>query len=327
MKLYRDTLRSAWTHAIQRPGLWIFGFFSTLVFGASGELDRYLRFMNSVVTEGHFLNTRSWLDGRWAAVFSGLVGQLITGDINTWVLVVLVLAAALLVLFMMSISVGALIHSAEHKTETFAVAFAAGRKHWLQLAVLLVVAYLVVTVLTLAVVTLVLNIFTSSSFENVQLATVLVAGIVFVPLVIIASFLVRLAAMAIVLENLHIGAAVKRAWQLFVRHWLIVLEMSIAFFILVAVANLVVLFGLIMIFLPYFVGLSVGGDLVVLVRLQSALYYGQWVYLLLSFFTASLLSTWQWSAWTFLFQTLRTGQPSSSLVGLIETEKMRNKVA
>ncbi len=321
MKLYRDTLRTAWHHAIQRPGLWIFGFFATLVFGASGELDRYLRFMNSIVTDGHLLNAKSWLDGRWASVAVQLVSQLTAGNVSTWVLVVGSVLGGLLVVFMMCISVGALIHSAKHKTESFTIAFGAGLKHWVQLVVLFTSAYVLVAAVTLAMVTIVLALFPDKSFENAQLAVVLVAGIVFVPLVIVASFLVRLAAMSIVLDGNHVGKALQHAWKLFARHWLVVLEMAIASFIVVGIANVIIVFGLLFIFLPYIVAISASGSDVALIRLSNTLFYGQWLYLAFSLFTASILSTWQWSAWTALFETLRTTQPTSTLVGLIRSDK------
>lgn len=323
MKLYREVLGAAWKHTIHRPGLWLFGFFATFVFGASGELDRYLRFMNSIVTEGHLLNIQSWLDGRWSTVAAQVTTELAAGNLNMWLLVVGGLMAGLVVVLMMSISVGALIHSAKYSTESFSTAFAAGRQHWHQLVVLFISAYLLVIVTTLSVVTLVLNLLpTGTSFESSQLTIVLVAGIVFVPLVIVVSFLVRLAAMTIVLERVHLGTAVTRAWQIFTKHWLVVLEMSIANFILVGVVSLVLLLGLTVIFLPFFVMISFNhgsGD--TLNELQNTLLIGQWLYLMVSLFSAAIISTWQWSAWTNLFETLRNGKPTSSLVGFIRSVK------
>lgn len=322
MKLYREVLGAAWQHTIHRPGLWLFGFFATFVFGASGELDRYLRFMNSVVTDGHLLNAQSWLDGHWAIVISQVYTQLAAGNVSVWLYTVGLVVAGLLLILMMSISVGALIHSAKHSTESFTEAFTAGYKHWPQLLVLFVSAYLIVVALTLAVVTVVLNLTANLSFENSQLSVVLVAGIVFVPLVVGVSFLVRLAAITIVLDHVHLGTAVRRACQVFTKHWLIVLEMSIITFIIVGATSLVLLIGLVVIFLPFFVMIPMSGSSGdALIQLQDTVFFGQWLYLLVSFFSAALLTTWQWSAWTNLFETLRTGKPASSLVAFIRSVK------
>ncbi len=324
MKLYRDVLKSAWGHSVQRPGLWMFGFFATFLFGASGELDRYLRFMNSVVTEGHLLNPKSWLDGRWAALAANTYQQLQSGDVSVWLLTVLAIIAGILVLMMMSVSVGALIHSAEHHTESFTEAFAAGYRHWMQLIMLFISANIIVVVGTLGMVTAVLQVFTVYNFEQAQLATSLVAGIVFIPLVVLVSFLVRLSALSMVLDQQHLGQAMMTAWRIFLKNWLVVLEMAIVSFVVVGVANLFVLIGLTVIFLPFFVSLTFNSSAVTtLEQLQGILIFGQWVYLLVSLFFSAILSTWQWSAWTHLFQTLRSGQPRSSMLSMIRSGQQK----
>lgn len=321
MKLYKDVLCQAWEHTIQRPGLWIFGFFATFVFGASGELDRYLRFMNGIVSEGDMLNPKSWIDGRWLTVAADISQAMAVGNVNAWILCIGIIIAAMLVVVMVSISVGALVHSAQHKTESFAQAFQAGAKHWIQLGVLFVAGYITVVVITLALVTAVLKLAPVETFQSQQLLITIIAGIVFIPLVIVVSLILRLASMAVVLDNSHMGDALRLAGRIFCKYWLIVLEMAIISFVLVGVVSFVVLIGLAIIFLPFLVGLASGNTALVVLRVQDAAFVGQWIYLLLSFFSAAILSTWQWSAWTLLFQALRTDSHSSTLVRWIHEAK------
>lgn len=321
MKLYRDIFQQAWHHTIQRPRLWIFGFFATFVFGASGELDRYLRFMSAIVSDGHLLNAKSWLDGRWLTVATGFYTTLQSGNVNAWLLCIGMVLAAIVVTVMMSVSVGALIHGIAHQSETFSVAFNAGLKHWIQLFWLFVSAYVFVMVITFALVTGVTTLAPVEQFESSQLLLTIIAGIVFVPLVVIVSFLVRLAALSIVLDQTHLGQALQRAWKLFAEHWLVVLEMAIVSFIVVGVASVAVLLGLTIIFLPYFVGLSFGTADAAVISLENTLFIGQGIYLLLSLFTGAVLTTWQWSAWTLLFQTLHDSKPASTLVRWIGSVK------
>lgn len=321
MKLYQDVLRQAWAHTIHRPGLWIFGFFATFVFGASGELDRYLRFMNGIVSDGDMLNPKSWLDGRWLTVATDMATAIGAGNVNAWILCVGIVLAAVVVIGMVSISVGALVHSAVHKTESFSEAFQAGSKHMIQLFVLFVTGYLTIVVATLALVTAVLTLAPVDTFQSQQLLITIIAGVIFIPLVVVVSLIVRLASMAVVVDHSHIGTALQRAWKLFFQHWLVVVEMAIISFVLVGVVSLALLIGLTVIFLPVFVGMSFGGAEVVLVRVQNAAWVGQWLFLVISFFSAAILSTWQWSAWTLLFQALRTEQHSSTLVRWIREVK------
>ena len=240
---------------------------------------------------------------------------------NAWLLCVGAVLAAILVVVMMSVSVGAIIHGIAYQTDTFSAAFYAGLKHWIQLFLLFVTAYVLVVVITFTLVVAITTLAPVAQFESAQLLVTIIAGIVFIPLVVVVSFLVRLAAMSIVLEQTHLGQAVQRAWKLFAEHWLVILEMSIVSFIVVGVASVVVLLGLIIIFLPYFVGLSLETADVALIRFENTIYVGQWVYLLLSLFTGAVLTTWQWSAWTLLFQTLRDSKPASTLVRWIGSVK------
>ena len=278
--------------------------------------------MNAIVSEGHLLNAKSWLDGHWLTVATQFYAVLQSGQMNAWLLCVGAVLAAILVVVMMSVSVGAIIHGIAYQTDTFSAAFYAGLKHWIQLFLLFVTAYVLVVVITFTLVVAITTLAPVAQFESAQLLVTIIAGIVFIPLVVVVSFLVRLAAMSIVLEQTHLGQAVQRAWKLFAEHWLVILEMSIVSFIVVGVASVVVLLGLIIIFLPYFVGLSLETADVALIRFENTIYVGQWVYLLLSLFTGAVLTTWQWSAWTLLFQTLRDSKPASTLVRWIGSVKI-----
>ncbi len=277
--------------------------------------------MNAIVSDGHLLNAKSWLDGRWLTVATEFYTVLQSGDLNAWLLCVGAVLAAILVVVMMSVSVGAIIHGIAHQTDTFSAAFYAGLKHWIQLFLLFVTAYLSVIVVTFALVIAVTTLAPVAQFESAQLLVTIIAGIVFIPLVIVVSFLVRLAALSIVLEQTHLGQAMQRAWKLFAEHWLVILEMSIVSFIAVGVARVIVLLGFTINVLLDFVGLSLETADVALIRLENTLYVGQWVYLLLSLFTGAVLTTWQWSAWTLLFQTLRDSKPASTLVRWIGSVK------
>ncbi|MFA6475405.1 MAG: hypothetical protein WCV88_04370 [Patescibacteria group bacterium] len=292
MKLYQDILRSAWRHTIQRPGLWVFGFFATFIFGASGEIDRYLRFMD---------NESAGFTG-WLNVIVSTSQALALGSINLWLLVIGIGVAGLILIYMMSVSAGALIHSAKWKTESFTEAFLAGQKHVVQLAVLFVSSIMFLSILTVVMASVV--------SQHGMEVVVLVSVVGVIPVVIIASFLVRLTAMVVVLDNVHIGQAFIRASRIFAAHWLVILEMSIVSFVVVFVVNLLLLLGLVIMCLPMLVTITMAG-------LLSLVFYGQYVYLGLSLFSAAIISTWQWSAWTYLFGALQTRQPKSTLVGWI----------
>ena len=299
MKLYQDFFRNGWRHTIQRPGLWLFGFFATFVFGAAGEVDRYLRYLNASLSDSHVINPTTWANEQWVGLVSKLYIALASGNVTVWLLCLAVVVSVLIVLVMICISIGALIHSTVHGTESFADAFAAGKKHWLQLAALLVPTYILTNalVLSLAAAVIQLN----------QLAWIIVGGIVLVPFVIGVSLWLRYATLAIVIEDKHIGQALIRGWQLLSHHWLVSLEMAIINFMVATATNLGILLALVIMIIPLLMFANFND-------LTMILFVGKYVYSALALFSAALLSTWQWSAWTLLFQTLQTEQPKSTLV-------------
>jgi hypothetical protein len=312
MKLYQDILAAAWHKTIHQPALWFFGLFAAFVFGNAGELDRYLRFMNSIVTTGNILNPRFWQEHRWSEFVSKAISQVATGDMAAIVLLVSLTVAGVLVLIMMCIAVGALIKAAAQQRISFQAAFSAGAKHWPQLLILFVVAYGFVVLMTTIVGAWIFKL--NVPVETAQQTFVLVGSLLFVPLVIVVSFIVRFTAQGIVTQNLHLVQALRQALQLLRRSWLVTLEMAIVNFVLVVLVNLILVVSVGLLFAPQYataLGLQTATSLD---RFYSAVVVSSLVYAVLVVFVGAILSTWQWIAWTLLFERLRTEQPASTLL-------------
>ncbi|EKD76684.1 MAG: hypothetical protein ACD_43C00023G0006 [uncultured bacterium] len=312
MKLYKDILVTAWQKTIHQPSLWIFGLFAAFIFGNAGELDRYLRFMNGIVSEGSVINPRFWLDHRWAQFVASASEKIITGDMTVILLMVGLAATFIWILIMMSISAGALIKAATLPNVRFVDAFAAGAKHWVALLVLFASGYGVVILTTVIIGGLISKL--NVSAETVQQTFILVGSILFVPLVIVISFLIRFTAQGIVLKNLHIWPAVCNAAKMLKQAWLVTLEMAIVNFSVVFIINLFLLVAVGLLFAPQFataLGLETATSLD---RFYSVVVVSGLVYAVLVVFVGAILSTWQWIAWTLLFERLQTEQPASTLL-------------
>lgn len=312
MKLYKDILSAAWKQTIHQPALWIFGVFAAFIFGNAGELDRYLRFMNNIVSEGSVINPTFWQNHRWAQFIANATDKVTTGDMGTTVLLVGLVAASICVLIMICVSVGALIKAATMERVRFADAFMAGAKHWAALLVLFVSGYSFVILATVIVGALVFKL--DVPVETAQQTFVLVASVVFVPLVVIVSFIIRFTAQGIVLQNLHLGQALRQALMLLKRSWLVTLEMAIVNFIVVFVINLFLVVVVGLLFAPQFAGALGLATSTSLDRFYSVVVVSSLVYAVLVVLVGAILSTWQWIAWTLLFQRLRTEQPASTLL-------------
>ncbi len=312
MQLYKDVLTTAWRQTIHQPRLWLFGLFAIFIFGNGGEIDRYLRLMNAIITEGHILNPQFWLEQRWVTTAVRLNALLAQGDLATWVFVVASIGALVCLLIMMSISVGALIAAAKKPTLSFVEAFRAGQKHWVDLFFLFISGTAVIAMATFLVGAI---IFASGlATEQAQQVFVLISSLGFIPLVIVLSFIVRFAANSIVLDNCHLLAGLRQAWRVFSSHWLVTLEMAIVNFVVVFLVNIALLFSVGILFTPQYataLTLSAGNFFE---RLSTAIVTSGLAYVGLTILVGAIVSTWQWAAWTLLFERLRQEKPTSTLL-------------
>lgn len=315
MQFYKDILAKAWHHTIMYPSLWIFGLFAALVFGNGGELDRYLRYMNDLVAPTSPVNVTFWTQHHWSNAVGQFATKLSQGDISTIVFFTILIISALIIGAMMMISVGGLIAAANKQAHTFTEIFQSGIRHAAQLFVLHVGAYMVVAVCTLSLTFLVLQ-SGITSINQAQQMIVFISAIVFIPIVLILSFLVHYAASYIVLQNDHLAVAIKKAWQLFLRHWLVTLEMSIVMFVALLAINLAVLLACFIMAAPFLAVLAAQAQLQA--QMTTISLVGGLAYLGVVVLVGAILSTWQITVWTILFQRLQTEQPDSTLLRLFK---------
>jgi len=316
MQFYKDILAKAWRHTMLYPSLWIFGLFAAIVFGNGGELDRYLRYMNNLVAPTSPVNITFWTQQHWSGLVSQFIEKLSKGDTTTIVFITLTIAAALISVAMMMVSVGALIAAAHKQTHTFAEIFQIGLKHAVQLFFLHIGAYVILAMCALALTAGVLVIGVTS-VNQAQLVIVFISAIVFVPVVLILSFIVRYGANYIVLQNDHLAVAIKKAWLLFRRHWLVTVELSIIMFIALLLINLGVLLACFVVAAPFLYVVTAQAQLQA--QATSISLIGGLVYISVVVLVGAILSTWQTTVWTLLFQRLQTEQPDSTLLHLFRS--------
>lgn len=316
MQFYKSILAKAWHHTMLYPSLWIFGLFVAVVFGNGGELDRYLRYMNNIVAPTSPFNITFWTEQKWSVIASQLITKVNAGDTTTLVFLSLATVAVCVVAAMMMISVGALITAAHKQAHTFAEIFQAGIQHAAQLFFLHVGAYLILAICTISLTASVL-LLGVHSIQQTQFIIVFVSSVLFVPIVLILSFIVRYAANYIVLYNDHLAVAVKKAWQLFRRHWLITVEMSIVMFVSLLLMNLAVLVACFAIAAPFLYVVTAQTNLQA--QATSISLVGGVVYISVVILVGAILSVWQTTVWTILFQRLQTEQPDSTLLRLFRS--------
>lgn len=312
MQLYKDVLASAWHQTIRRSDVWVFGLFAAFIFGTAGEIDRYLRFMNALSSQGHVVNPAFWEQQQWFAPVARFGAGLTAGNIQIWIFVVAAVATALCVLIMMSIAAGALITAAVQPKKKFIELFQAGVKHWVDLFFLFMSGYLMMVLTTFVLGVVVFS--WPMPTERAQHWFVVCSSMALIPVVIVGSFLLRYAATSIVLEQKHLLMALRQAWQILHHHWLVTLEMAILNFVLVFLVNIGLLVAVGLLFAPQYGAVVAVAPGNALDEFSTALVTSGLAYIIVVVLAGAILATWQWIAWTLLFQRLRQDKPHSVLL-------------
>ena len=123
----------------------------------------------------------------------------------------------------------------------------------------------------------------------------------------VVSFLIVYAAGYLVVEKYPWSRAIASAWNLFISHWLVSVEVGLVVLFLNVIAGMIALVGFFIFFLPTLVTW-----LIALLTLNSALWWaGLMVGILFSalfvIFLGALLTVYTTSVWTYLFMKMHRG--------------------
>lgn len=328
--LYRTIIKKAWWQIKTHKWLWLFGLFAALL-GNGGEVD--VLFQNNKLTNAPiFLNN---LKENFAALDlnslkDGIYTALSTAPLISMLSVAITIIFILLLVWLVTVSQGALIESAnkleENKKINFKDALNKGvEKFWSILGLNLATRFILYfTLIILSIPFAMLYMFNSSG-NAITFITIL-AFILLVPIAIILSFILKYAFAYVIIKNQPAVSAFILSWRLFAANWLISIEMAILLFLINLVVGLLLAIAIVVLALP-FLGLVI---LMILVQNESglnvALGLGLLVTLFLLLFTGAGLAAFQYSAWTILFQKLLAGKKYPKLIRLTAgKEKNINK--
>lgn len=328
--LYRTIIKKAWGQIKTHKWLWLFGLFAALL-GNGGEVD--VLFQNNKLTDAPiFLNNlkENFAAVDLNAVKDGIYNALSTAPLITILSVAITLIFILLLVWLVTVSQGALIESAskldEDKKINFKNALNKGiEKFWSILGLNLATRFILYfTLIILSIPFAMLYMFNDSS-NAITFITIL-AFVLLVPIAIILSFILKYAFAYVVIKNQPAVSAFVLSWRLFAANWLISIEMAVLLFLINFIVGLLLVIAIVVLALP-FLGLVI---LMILVQnetgLNISLGLGLLITLILLLFTGSGLAAFQYSAWTILFQNLLAGKKYPKLIRLVAgKEKNINK--
>lgn len=130
--------------------------------------------------------------------------------------------------------------------------------------------------------------------------------VVFVPISLAIAFIIKYAIAARVLENLSFVSSIGKGWEIFRRNWLVSLEMALILFLINFAAGIVTIAAIFLFFLPL---------LVVSLQLYLPILTATSFILTISamLVAASIINTFQISAWTSLYIRLQEKKGLSKL--------------
>jgi hypothetical protein len=305
MRYYRDILGRSWKLLWKVPYLWFLGLFGLLLSGPGGDYG-----MLSSSTFQAFVNPKNLLD-LLRAIFQADAQTVVLNRINevvqTYPFQVFLLLA---VFFAMSILLAVLTVLAQAglvrgigqalrgQRETLAKTIEGAWPTLGRVFGVIIGGFILLNVLVLL---LSLPFWSSYIVHPTQAALIyaeLVVLLVFLPVFFAVSFLSKYAVAFIVLGGYTLRSAVKAAWDLFRRNWLITLEMAI----LLAVLNVAIFYLAIAVPRPLY---------------ESNTMLGALLYFVLIVFIGALFAVFQNAVWILLYQELRANRGVSKVERMI----------
>lgn len=341
MPLYRRILSQAWKITWHHKYLWFFGLFAVL-FTSGGEYEIFVRIFGGDINQPILPGMRRVAE---TGIFSqqGMEGisRVIKNDPLTLMKVGLVLLV-ILVLFIFLIwlsvisqtalvkNVSSLLGKKIASSKTGAVfskvasnnfsssVLKASEKFWPIFGLNVVnkaVIYLAFILVSLPI------ILTAGGIGAIIKSLYVIAFIVFVPIALALSFIFKYAIAYVVIKGSKFVDSIKDGWQLFIKNWLVSLEMAFILFFINFIAGLLIILIVLSLIIPFL--------FLALVVYQLATTIGFWIIITIAFIallavivlSGAILSTFQISSWTTLFIELINRGGVSKIVRIAEAVK------
>jgi len=312
---YRIFLKQAWSITKKYRHLWFFGIFASLT-AIGGEYQLITQGFNAQ-PGGHFVDNGFFtLYNLFNPTFYSSLGQLASANPAAfWSLISVVVLAILLVLVMLYLAItsqaalveqSARIMLSKRKKEDLSIneGIVFGRLHfWPVLGLNLANSFIISACLLIISLPLVFLFVTDSAAIAL---TYSVLFIIFVPISLAIALIMKYAIAAQVLESKSFIASIEKAWKIFHKNWLVSLEMAILLFLI----NFIVGLGTLIVLSLFLVPL-----LLLSLQLYAPLLMALSFILIIAgmLIVASILNTFQISAWTSLYLHLQQKRGISKL--------------
>lgn len=311
--LYRVVLKRAWNITKKNPVLWIFGFFAVFLW-TGGELQVFL---DTITTIGNIQSSGGIFAVNLETLVTFFSGPL-TAQIFVLKVLIFTLAVMLSLIFLWIVIVSeiAIIKSTieldDKVKPKFNKSIKDANKSFFTVLGLHIISKILINILIIGI-SLPLLIFIVRSSISYRLPIAIVIWVIFLPIAIIISFIFKYAINFVVLKGERLWRSIGNAWMLFKTNWIVSIEMAIWILFINTIVGFLVLLITRIIIGPF--------DLLTVYWMSGGIkefFFTKVLPLFLLYvLVGSIISVFQISSWTLIFDKITTGKRYSKLVRLI----------
>ncbi len=320
--LYRTILRDAWNITRHKRWLWVFGLFVAFL-GGGGEYNLIAKNVSIVRDEGAVLTSLStMLQQSGIGVWYDTVVEVI-GNMNPMsiVLLLITIIAIIGVFILAVISQGALVSGIfrvyKGSKPSLNESWNRGKGKLKDVFVLNIVGKIVLYIVFAIIAFPFFYLFLQAYNLVWQWVLVLISFLIFVPLAIVISFLIKYAIIFAVVKNNDIKLALSDSWRLFRNNWIVSLEMALILFIINLLVGLGIMIGMVFVAAPFLMFAFVGVYFDISILFWLSIVFGAFVLFVGVFTIGAMLSVFQTASWVILFDRIVEGAAVPKIVRFV----------
>ncbi|EKD67968.1 MAG: hypothetical protein ACD_48C00132G0001 [uncultured bacterium] len=311
--LYREALTHSWHLAWKEHSLWPFGLFAAML-GQMGIIDALVQL---------WFTARGYRPGSgFVTLFdfftTGFSGTTIPYGMIGWIafLSIVCVGLGLVMTFLAVVSQATLVHSTAHRVHHKrlpepGVSWHSGVQVFWKVFALNVLKKSILGGVGILIALMSWPILFSLGGSPVLFLFVFLFSAI---VSLVVSILAVYAIGYIVVERYSLLRSIREAWQLFVEHWLVSLEVGFVIFLFDLLVSFLLVALLFLSFLPAFVGYLLGLLLSSTVLFTIGIAVSATLFLVMLFLVSSVFSTFTIAMWTYLFMQMhKTGLKSHVL--------------
>jgi len=319
---YRDILKNAYNLVKHNKFLWFFGFFAAAL-GGLGEFESVFKDYNSIAeTSDNIFNWQSLYEGGFFwIIFDNIKIFLADFPWQAFFILLMTVVVGLVIYWLAIVSQIALFDAAhklsKNKKTKYADGYHIGNKHFLSVLVVNIGFRILLYGVLIVIAAPLLSWFLVGGNVWGGIFFVILLFLIYIPISVIASFIIKYTIAFIVIHEKKTWAAVKSAWHLFKRNWLVSIEMALILLFLGILVGLVIMLALGLAAVPFaliaiaamFFGSTTG--------LAVAVILGTLTWFVIIAIFGSGYVAFQYSTWTLLFLDLVGDRAESKLKRLV----------